>query len=339
MRKGLLLLVILLFAGSASGASYIEFLGNGYFSGNVGIGVANPQAKLHVDGTVRADEFCIGDDCISSWTSGSGSSLRTDCASGEILKWDGSNWACGTDNSSGSGSSGDGVPIGTIAAFNLNSCPAGWSLADGSNGTPDLRGTFVRGLNGADNGRDVARALGSYQEDSFESHLHSYTSPVSAGQPNARGVGAGPPPGYASTAVWSIQNNAQTLPTGSSETRPKNVALLYCMKTSEGGSGSSSSLPSCSTNQIIKFDATGSGDWECVSETIADTSGKVTGLGSVSCSYHHESEEVNCVCLTSTGTASCSGNSPSCLSGNSLMSPPSSSDTRFTGYTFLCLSS
>jgi len=36
------------------------------------------------------------------------------------------------------------VPTGFIGAFNLSACPTGWAAADGSNGTPDLRGEFLR---------------------------------------------------------------------------------------------------------------------------------------------------------------------------------------------------
>jgi len=31
-------------------------------------------------------------------------------------------------------------------SFNLASCPSGWIEADGTNGTPDLRGAFIRGI-------------------------------------------------------------------------------------------------------------------------------------------------------------------------------------------------
>ncbi len=40
--------------------------------GRVGIGANSPQERLHVLGNVRADGFCIGGDCITSWPSGNG---------------------------------------------------------------------------------------------------------------------------------------------------------------------------------------------------------------------------------------------------------------------------
>jgi hypothetical protein len=38
--------------------------------GNVGIGTITPNAKLHVVGNVRADQFCLGNNCITNWPSG-----------------------------------------------------------------------------------------------------------------------------------------------------------------------------------------------------------------------------------------------------------------------------
>lgn len=75
------------------------------------------------------------------------------------------------------------APPGIVAAFNLSSCPTGWVAADGTGGTPDLRGQVVRGLNNfgsaagtrADGNEDPdggARALASYQADMFQGHRH-----------------------------------------------------------------------------------------------------------------------------------------------------------------------
>lgn len=36
------------------------------------------------------------------------------------------------------------LPKGTIVAFNSDKAPEGWALCDGQNGTPDLRGRFIR---------------------------------------------------------------------------------------------------------------------------------------------------------------------------------------------------
>jgi hypothetical protein len=36
------------------------------------------------------------------------------------------------------------IPTGAVMVFNLAICPTGYIAADGTNGTPDLRGEFIR---------------------------------------------------------------------------------------------------------------------------------------------------------------------------------------------------
>ena len=152
---------------------------------------------------------------------------------------------------------------GEICFFALSSPPTGFLAADGSavsrttyaslfaaigttfgagNGSttfnvPDMRGRFPRAWdNGA--GVDPGRTLGSVQADSFASHNHGVTDPqhthgftVSNGSGSTNNVLVGQlnqapgtnTTGPASTGI-SIQN------TGGTETRPKNVALLACIK-------------------------------------------------------------------------------------------------------------
>lgn len=114
------------------------------------------------------------------------------------------------------------TPAGAVMAFNLATCPTGWIAADGTNSTPDLRGEFVRGL---DNGRavDPGRTLASSQADDLKSHTHSTVQMI--GNNNIDGVDS------TTTHSGEHHNEArQTGATGGSETRPRNVALLYCIK-------------------------------------------------------------------------------------------------------------
>ncbi|MDD5197324.1 MAG: hypothetical protein PHN60_00500 [Candidatus Gracilibacteria bacterium] len=119
-------------------------------------------------------------------------------------------------------------PSGAVIAFNLASCPTGWTIADGGGGRPDLRGEFIRGL---DNGRgvDIGRTLRSSQADIFANHTHNTSNVVDTSSTSWNDANT-----YYPAATDS--NNSGIVPgmgvssTGGSETRPRNVALLYCVK-------------------------------------------------------------------------------------------------------------
>lgn len=160
------------------------------------------------------------------------------------------------------------VPSGTVAYFAGDTAPHGWLAANGAavsrtgfaalfaaigtrygagNGSttfnvPDLRGEFVRGWD-AGRGADRGRALGSGQEQSDRQHWH----PVGHLRPGnddalfiARDWGAG----YVGAArevdgelnrEVAQQISGGNLGTGAAiehtgETRPRNVALLACIK-------------------------------------------------------------------------------------------------------------
>jgi hypothetical protein len=122
-----------------------------------------------------------------------------------------------------------------VRAFNASSCPSGWQTADGTSGSPDLRGVVVRGL---DNGRglDSGRTLASFQSDSFASHNHGVTDPGhnhSYNQTNTGSVLTGTtnvtlPQTVSSTSTGTSTTGITINNAGGSETRGKNVALLYC---------------------------------------------------------------------------------------------------------------
>lgn len=93
---------------------------------------------------------------------------------------------------------------------------------------PDLRGEFVRSWD-AGRGVDSGRALGSWQGDEIKSHRH-----VSYFGENPRAYS--PPEGYAGTGIGSAGGidgdnvYPYTSATGGAETRPRNIALLACIK-------------------------------------------------------------------------------------------------------------
>ena len=136
------------------------------------------------------------------------------------------------------------VPPGAIMAFARSTPPEGWleckgqavsrttyaalfaaigttfGAGDGSTtfNVPDLRGEFIRGW---DHGRgvDAGRAFGSAQADALRSHNHTYTRPAYS---SSWGPGGGK--GWVETAA------DVTGSTGGTETRPRNIALMYCIK-------------------------------------------------------------------------------------------------------------
>lgn len=146
--------------------------------------------------------------------------------------------------------SGSIIKPGKIAHFAQSAAPEGWLKANGAAvsrttyaalflaiGTvygvgdgattfnlPDLRGEFMRGL---DDGRgvDAARALGSMQMDEMKSHSHIQGGNVWT----TTNANPGITPGALSTG-GRFSSGTGTDNTGGAETRPRNVALLACIK-------------------------------------------------------------------------------------------------------------
>lgn len=136
------------------------------------------------------------------------------------------------------------VAPGIVASFPASSPPEGWLKANGAAvsrsaysalfaaigvtfgagdgsttfNVPDLRGEFVRGLDDS-RGVDSGRVLGSTQGDAFKAHNHaSFNREISP----TTVAGPGNPGWYPlSTTTQSV---------GGSETRPRNIALLACIK-------------------------------------------------------------------------------------------------------------
>ncbi len=107
-------------------------------------------------------------------------------------------------------------PQNAVMAFKLDRCPNGWS-----DYTPAY-GRFIRGLDksGSRIDPDGQRQLDSLQPDMIKKHAHSVgftrESDGRAWHPRQH------------NGSRSGGNNSSE--TGGPETRPKNVALLYCIK-------------------------------------------------------------------------------------------------------------
>ncbi len=147
------------------------------------------------------------------------------------------------------------IPVGTVIMYYGATAPTGYLECDGQStsgyddlealigsNTPDLRGEFVRGW---DNGKgtDSGRSLGSTQGSAYASHNHGVTDPGHLhGIPNLQSSGssfgctiAGPSSIVLSTANSSTNPTGITIDYSGStennlETRPRNIALMYCIK-------------------------------------------------------------------------------------------------------------
>jgi len=135
------------------------------------------------------------------------------------------------------------APEGAVIAFHLSECPEGWAIADGDNGTPDLRGRFIRGVDDAGSGAagvdpDGVRAIGTIQLDAFQSHVHWRNSShvTEAVLTGAGGVNVT----WGGTGLLGAEQTGEPSTHGAfggprvaKETRPVNVALIYCMRKSQ----------------------------------------------------------------------------------------------------------
>ncbi|HAP64875.1 MAG TPA: hypothetical protein DCR93_37115 [Cytophagales bacterium] len=139
--------------------------------------------------------------------------------------------------------------VGSVSAFAMHTPPPGWLECNGQavsreayptlfrriggiygvgNGAttfnvPDLRGEFVRGW---DHGRGVdgGRPMGTWQQHQFQSHNHSIST-----RQDDWNVSGGTGPSYgADNGAYLARYSTGHM--GGHETRPRNVALLYCIK-------------------------------------------------------------------------------------------------------------
>lgn len=157
--------------------------------------------------------------------------------------------------------SGSAVPSGFVLPYGANVAPTGWLKANGAavsrttyaalfaaisttfgagDGSttfnlPDLRAEVVRGWDDS-RGIDIARAFGSLQLDAFQGHWHAmfYNALATIGSGGNSYIQQTVSGNNASvvndTVRAPISDGTNGTPRVTNETRPRNVALLYCIK-------------------------------------------------------------------------------------------------------------
>ena len=143
------------------------------------------------------------------------------------------------------------VPAGTVIPYGSTSAPYGYIKCNGAAisrtvyadlfvamGTafgsgdgsttfnlPDLRGEFIRGW---DDGRgvDSGRSFGSSQSHAFQDHTHNHSDHTAGFSHQTHYSGPhGPSSQYDSTRTTTGASGNTA-----GETRPRNIAMLYCVK-------------------------------------------------------------------------------------------------------------
>ena len=230
--------------------------------GNIGIGTSIGTSTLFIQGTSTINPFTVA--------SSSGASLFSILANGNVGI--GTSTPSQTLDVNGIVNATNfykngvpfiaGSPANTISSFNQSTCPVGWILADGTSGTPDLRGVYVRGAgtNGSytmANGSPYTSTYGTFQNDAFQGHTYQPSLPA---QHTDNGDGAG----YgllnfisfalyvAAPAGAPVSDGVNGTPRVSTETRPGSYSLIYCMKTSEDADTTSTIWGSSGSNVFLQ---------------------------------------------------------------------------------------
>lgn len=238
--------------------------------------VGKSISQLYADG--QAFNFVGGGSGGSGSGGGSDTLAGLSCTDGQVAAWNNGNssWECSDAPAAGGGSV---DASGMIVAFEASSCPTGWTEY-----TP-ARGRFLRGLDpDGTTDADGLRIAGSTQEDAFQGHRHamqfSTATPVEAwtvdynvGATFGRGANGGGSNYGTMRIADPIADLVNGTPRISSETRPKNVAVIFCEYTGSGGLGGGGSgsgggatdrIVDANGDTYIDVDSDGSGNTDYI---------------------------------------------------------------------------
>jgi phage-related tail fiber protein len=143
---------------------------------------------------------------------------------------------------------------GAVIAFAMSTPPTGWLECNGASlsrttyanlfgaiGTtygnidgstfkvPDLRGEFIRGWDHS-RGVDSGRSFASSQSDAFQGHYHKWQYRAQ----NVTGIGSSGDciagTSFTNNTQEAISDGTNGTPRTAAETRPRNIAMMYCIK-------------------------------------------------------------------------------------------------------------
>lgn len=122
------------------------------------------------------------------------------------------------------------IPIGGIIMWSgtIATIPTKWALCNGSNGTPDLRNTFIIGASEDSGGQTITSITGSNTKTGGSKDAvlvsHSHGLPRSTGTPGSGLLGA------SSTNNFNSQSSTEG-ESGTNKNLPPYYALAFIMRT------------------------------------------------------------------------------------------------------------
>ena len=222
-----------------------------------------------VNGTIATEDVADNAVTLAKMAGGTDGNLITYDASGDpAYVATGSSGQALTSNGAGAAPTFQtvvNVPVGTVIWYGGSTAPTGYlkcngdAIANGSGTTqsitanfsalyavvgatlPDIRGEFIRGFDDG-KGTDSGRSIRSTQAEAYKSHAHDVTDPghthtgdVEAARHSSGTMGSGDTHALISNSsrslsIDSADSDLTVDAEGGTETRPRNVALLACIK-------------------------------------------------------------------------------------------------------------